>query len=221
MTAILPYAIVRDGACAPVDRGALGEAIVHIRSSGLQMIAGSEPEGRPTPDGFLQVVAAVHRETACVPMQLVQAMIDADAAVRLLCAGAARFHGLLDLFDGAEEWSLKVEPLENAALLPEEVSQSDAGESGRDYLLRRRGEVAEAAGFPRQLVPRLHDVCRRLAEHTRRVRLIPGRDACGSIVMLIDRGIDARGLAEPVAADLAAATVLTGPWPPFSFTDPN
>ncbi len=218
---MLPYAIVRASPLRPTLRDAHRRPLQAIDAAGLSLLVG--PTARPSPDAesYMDAVTRIHETMPCVPMRLGPPIDDADAGRRLLESGSDRFHRLLDLFAGVDEWSVTVRPTQGRLDAPAPRTPPTDGESGRAYLDRRRLEADLAAGMDAQVSGVLADLARRWAPHASLVRTVAWDHGGGSLVLLLDRAADPVRIFRSTTEGIALPATLTGPWPPFSFTGPG
>lgn len=215
---LLPYAIVRADSQLAVDRGACDEPLTRVSASGLAMVVGQQAESRPSPASFMTVVTAVHESTVCLPMRLTEAAFDGDSAVRVLESGAARFHRMLDAFEGADEWSVTVPSSKNVSLSSRRASANGHGGTGLAYLEQRRRELDAAAGVSQEVSILMQTLSRLIAPRSRDTRALSLSGGGRSLAVLVDRSTDAYELLCSAADRAAAPCIVSGPWPPFSFT---
>lgn len=174
-----------------------------------------------------QVVQACAQVTTIAPVRLATVFADDQSVTERIGALSATALDVLSRVDGREEWGVKMFAAESAEPTP----PSDEGAAtGTAYLRQRRQEQTMRAEAAERAVRDAETVFAALAEFaalTRRHRpqdsRLTGdpRPMVLNAAFLIDRErVDAFRSA---VADLAAARppdsiVLTGPWPPYSFT---
>lgn len=191
--------------------------------------------GDPNPDGIAtlaaaarahdDVLAALARHAAVVPLRLGTVAPD-DAAVRsLLARHATALTGELERFGGRSEWAVKVHL---AASADGDPAEHRAAASGREYLrqrqtaLRDREERRAARG---QLAERLQARLAAAAEDADVVERRPVGDEPAAIlhgVYLLDTDRQAapfQALVDRLRGEHPEAVLeLTGPFPPYHFT---
>ncbi|NIY64512.1 GvpL/GvpF family gas vesicle protein [Streptomyces malaysiensis] len=196
-----------------------------------------------------RVVDTAGAESCVIPVRLATVCQGEEGLRRMLATGRERFASALDRLEGRVEWGVKAyaappppqEPPARAVNGPDSPGASDSpgapgasgAMSGRDYLRRRKAQRQAAErrwGDTEEGARLVHHTLSGLAE---RARLHPPQDPRLSGVS--DRNVlnaaylvrreDSAGFAERVG-ELAGRTPelrveLTGPWAPYSFTDPD
>jgi hypothetical protein len=169
---------------------------------------------------FGDVVEHYHARLTVVPMRYGSRLPGPGAVVAHLNADHDRYTALLDLLDGCVEMGLRL-PLAPAAASGPQAK--DAATSGRDYLLRRRAELAVNVAAEAAL-DRLDDALGGLFRRRRREQGWFAGQQRLSVQYLVPRmQLDPfqERLRDAIAAGRlpgAPDAVLTsGPWPPYSF----
>lgn len=165
---------------------------------------------------------------ALLPMKLFTLFASDDRAVRHVRARRARLERRLDRVEGREEWGVRLSGEGRARPVP---GRTAGRRSGTEFLLAKKAErdgdghrgargLAEAEGLFRTLT--------RHADDSRRRPLPPG---AGGRLWLDAAFLVPRKGRRPFEAALrrAARTLvargyrvtLTGPWPPYNFSEPN
>jgi hypothetical protein len=171
------------------------------------------------------VVRALAERSATVPLRLAVICRDDESARERVRAVGARAGELLDRVEGCAEWGVK---LFAAAPLDEQAATPAA--SGTAYLQRRRQALSErdesvdaARTDAAAVFERLAGRARAAVRHRPQDQRLTGVRApmVLNAAFLVDR--DAQAGFHAVASELAAqrppdAFVITGPWPPYSFT---
>jgi hypothetical protein len=218
---LTPYAIVRPDAEPPAITDHAGRSLRAIEASALALLVGEPIDPAADAEGFMETVAAIHDHAPCVPVRLDDPLPDETAGRRLLETGADRFVRLLDRLDGADEWSVLVEPPPAEPASPRVPAAPDADDStaagGLSYLRRRRRDLDTAAGMHPAVSDLIAHLATTLAPAVRDTRTIATRNGAGSLALLVDRDLDIGAHFRAAAADATLPCTLSGPWPPFSF----
>ena len=205
------YAITDDPAPPLPDVGPLSA----VASHGLAVVCGptSEDPSELTPEVLWrheEVVEALMEDRDLLPVRFGTRVHDETAAARALGERHRELAGALERVRGAVELSLRV------------IGQRDAApttpSTGADYLRAKARSVAAHEDAVRTL----H---RPLASYARASTELPSRDS-GEVLRaayLVERGRVA-SFVERVGALQAdnpeMRLLCTGPWPPYSFTEP-
>ncbi|HJQ32976.1 MAG TPA: GvpL/GvpF family gas vesicle protein [Pyrinomonadaceae bacterium] len=181
------------------------------------------------------------RRAPVVPLRFGAIYLERDGVARMLAERAAELRAVLARVGGQEEWGLNVY-VERARLreevtrlserLRELAARADASAPGQAYLLRKKIESLrdeEARAETRRVAA---EVERRLAaasSASARLRVLKDEAAeqgelAARLAFLVPReGFDTfRAAAEALASDytpLGFRFELTGPWPPYNFTE--
>ena len=213
------YAITRaqdaallEGACDVDDR-----PLAHIVHADLLMLIS---DGTPTADapvGFMDRVRTISERVTAIPLRAASEPIDERAAIATLRSGAARFEQLLERFDGAREWSLRI--CAGTSFSDQQIDSP----TGAAYLQRERLRLAQRDGIDAQAARAASVVTPKLSSFTRETRLLPSTDGAACLAMLVERGREDKlcAEAEAIAHELGDAASFTGPYPAFSFTSPG
>jgi hypothetical protein len=168
---------------------------------------------------FGDVVEHYHARLTVVPMRYGSRLSGPGAVVAHLSADHDRYAALLELLDGCVEMGLRL-PLAPTA---GGAQPQDSAMSGRDYLLRRRAELAVGVAAEAAL-DRLDAALAGLFRRRRREQGWFAGQQRLSVQYLVPRAVldsFAQRLQDALAAGWlpgAPGAVLTsGPWPPYSF----
>lgn len=174
-----------------------------------------------------QVVQACAQVTTIAPVRLATVFADDRSVVERLAELRASALDVLAQVDAREEWGVKVYA---AGPARPPAGNEDGDSSGIAYLRRRQQEQAartEAADHAARDAETVFAALAELAVLTRRHRpqdpRLSGdpRPMVLNAAFLVDRdGVDAfrAAVAEVAAHRPPDSVVLTGPWPPYSFT---
>lgn len=169
---------------------------------------------------FGDVIEHYHARLTVVPMRYGSRLSGPGAVVAHLTADHDRYAALLELLDGCVEMGLRL-PLAPTAGGARQAQ--DSAMSGRDYLLRRRAELAVGAAAEAAL-DRLDAALAGLFRRRRReqgwfagqqrlsVQYLVPRAVLDSFELRLQDALAAGWL--PGAPD---AVLTSGPWPPYSF----
>ncbi|SEO91008.1 GvpL/GvpF family gas vesicle protein [Actinacidiphila rubida] len=195
--------------------------------------------------GELESCARTHHRTVTaaaehgpvVPLPLATLFNGEARARAALCARLPHFHAALTRVRGREEWAVKVSLRQtgtaSAPSAPQDAPGGQAG-AGRAYLTRVRGRERERVARHEQAVAaaaRVHRAASALAVESVQRRphspQITGKDRLQlmNAAYLVDRGraLDLATVLQRAGADAASADVeveVSGPWVPYSFTEP-
>ena len=214
------YAITRD---RPVDLagpwliGHRGLALV-VAEVELERFTGLDLE-EPTEDSPLAVLAryhdavvrAVFRHEPVLPLRFGTVLDGVDAAVRLLDARHDEALARLQRVEGRREWGVRVRAAEREPVDLDAVS-------GTAYLAQRRQRLA-AADAVRRGAENVHQALDRLAAESTCRNLAGGSLLDGAYLVDVDREEDFHAEARRLTAELGLSLEITGPWPPYSFTE--
>ncbi len=214
------YAIVRAPAVlqdTAGDRlvGLDGHPLDALEHAGLALLRSVGPAPTTRPVEFMRSVLRIQNAQACVPLRAEESPVDDRAATSLLRSGKDRFEKLLDLFQNAEEWSVSIP----AAVSAEHPHEDKA--TGLGYLEKKKRDFALADGIDPGANDRAHELVQGIASNLRTWRVVSSRSGGASLVMLVERGQIEQVADALEAHDDAGALTLSGPWPPFSFTNPK
>jgi hypothetical protein len=171
------------------------------------------------------VVRALAERSAAVPLRLAVICRDDESARERVRAVGAHAGELLDRVEGCAEWGVKL----FAPAMDDEQAATPAA-SGTAYLQRRRQALTERedhAGTARRdaeaVFERLAARARAAVRHRPQDQRLTGVRApmVLNAAFLVDRSAhaDFHALASELAAQRPPdALVITGPWPPYSFT---
>ncbi|MFI0774753.1 GvpL/GvpF family gas vesicle protein [Streptomyces sp. NPDC021212] len=174
-----------------------------------------------------EVITAVSTVTATVPLPLATLYRGNERVRAALREREAAFLSALDRLAGRTEWGVKV----YAPTSPPPVRESAAVDTGRAYLDRIRNrhqgrEQRQNAAL--QAAERVDSVVRAFAVAARRLRPhgveVTGKDRTHILnaAYLLDatRTRELRAALDSLRRDEPAIQIdLSGPWPPYSFTD--
>ncbi|WP_041450812.1 GvpL/GvpF family gas vesicle protein [Hoyosella subflava] len=185
------------------------------------------------------VIAAVTKDVSAVPLRLATVCLDDDRVRAILKERSAEFSKALRLIEGRSEWGLRAH-LRRA----DDTSGTTAGSTGQAkrssgtvqrgagaaYLQRRRTQLTarqEAERAAAEAVNAVHQELCKYAVGARR-QPPPSQQLTGTAepvllngTYLVDQARTGDFLAaveEMQATSPALRLVLTGPWPPYSFT---
>jgi Gas vesicle synthesis protein GvpL/GvpF len=207
------YAITDDPAPPLPDVARLSA----VASHGLAVVCAPAEEGEITADVLWrheEVVEALMEDRDLLPVRFGTRVDDETAAARALGERHQELASALDRVRGAVELSLRV-------VGERPASQPPAGEasSGAEYLRARGRSVAAHE----EVVRTIH---RPLSKDARASTELPAREPSSELLRaayLVDRG-RTRAFVDHVTCLQAAHPRLrllcTGPWPPYSFTQP-
>lgn len=213
------YAITR-GADAPLLADATdvdGRTLAHVTHADLLMLVSLGTPTADAPVAFMERVRMISEITTAIPPRAASDPIDESTALATLRSGAARFGQLLDRFDGAREWSLRIRP---GTAIADDRSNSHTGAT---YLRRERLRLAQRDGIDKDAARAASVVTPKLAPFTRETRLLPSTDGAACLAMLVERTQedDLCERAESIAREMGSDASFTGPYPAFSFTSPG
>ncbi len=211
------YAVVSD---APVDE--FGERPLAAHLLDLDWVSRAAVAHEAVVASFLT------RADAVVPMKLFTLFSSDARAIDEMRSGWARIERLVRKLTKHEEWGVRLVYDINAAGTDNAIA---APQTGRNYLLAKRRERAAASAHSTAMRKAAADVLRtvrRLASDTRRREVTAAPDSRNRLLLdaalLVPRNRTMRFQAEVArhAKKLARGGYvlqLTGPWPPYSFTD--
>ncbi|MHB8631356.1 MAG: GvpL/GvpF family gas vesicle protein [Candidatus Limnocylindria bacterium] len=224
MTRLLAHAITRRATGGPLV-GLRGKPLEQINASELGLWA-TRWDGEPTlsrEDAFAHhdLVAVLCEAGPCLPVRFGTWLSDAGAARRSLDADQERFSSAIDRLADRREVAVTLLWRDRPAVQP---APAEVRPTGRAFLERRR--AAHAATDDRR-----HDA-EAIAARLRRELAIDQPDvrheSCPSAevaltLSLLARTDEADALKARVAAAVGAIAgvrgVVSGPWPPYSFTE--
>jgi hypothetical protein len=164
------------------------------------------------------VVRAVFRDRPVLPLRFGTIVRDRDAAVRLLADRHAPASACLDRVEGHREWSVRARRVE--ATEPENLPAD--GLSGTEYLAMRRQRLAKTLGARRrgaEVAEALHEALSKHAtESAPRGRRAPGLLIDAAYLVPEDHERVFHAEAGRLGGEPGVTMVVTGPWPPYSFT---
>lgn len=158
------------------------------------------------------VVRGVFRTEPVLPLRFGTVVADDAAALRLLRGAYDTAVACLDRVAGHSEWGIRL----RLAVPPE--SPEPPGLSGTDYLMRRRARRTEAEDARRRATTSARSLREALSRHAKEVV----SRAELNTAYLVAFGNEAAfhdELARRTAALGGVTAEVTGPWPPYSFTD--
>ncbi|MEM7629564.1 MAG: GvpL/GvpF family gas vesicle protein [Planctomycetota bacterium] len=208
--ALAPVAVVRSGDLERAGRAWGRRTMSVVPGPGVALLATDPPLAPQTAFDLADRLAS-HVPT--VPVQAGALFDDADAARRFVRAGATRFDELLEVAQHHEEWSISL----RYAGHPAEPSGDETGDAG--YLGRRRRENAQRDGIPPWALADLERCSAALGPIVEQTRWLAGTEGDASIALLVARGTDDRveRTFRSFASGLASMSVLSGPYPIYSF----
>lgn len=172
-----------------------------------------------------EVVQACGRLATIAPVRLATVFADDDSVLRRLGETSVSALDVLTRVEGREEWGVKVlaGPAEDPPARPGDVS-------GTAYLRRRKHEQAQRALSAQHATKDAEAIYASLAELAAHTRRHPPQDPrltgdprpmVLNAAFLLDR--DRVPSFRAAVADIAArrppdSVIVTGPWPPYSFT---
>ena len=228
MMALLVYCIMN----RPVDGGGVITGVKNgkvsfVESGGLCAAVSETPsqDGAPPVSDLLaygRVVEPLHRRWAGSPMRYGCFLAGTPEVRRLLLEKARQYETLLKELEGHVEMGIRI-------LLPERAEKPPTGKqpvTGRDYLAVRRvryGLSEEASRQHKSLLDRYNQAFSGLYSKCRTEADERGGRAVVSLYYLIPEnavGSFREAFARAVAAE-GAKTLVSGPWPPYSFATPN
>lgn len=214
------------------------------RAAGLQALVGDvdpdEFSARAVAEhredlAWLGAIARAHHEVVAtagalapvVPLALATVYLDDDRVAAAVAERAPTFAAALDRVTGRSEWGVKAYARPRAS-----PSARAPASSGRDYLRARRTALhasETAADDAARAGEELHADLAGWAVAARRHRpqdaALSGRDetmVLNGAYLVADGEDDAlRAAVEAWSGDERIAVELTGPWVPYSFTDPE
>ncbi|MFB9238813.1 GvpL/GvpF family gas vesicle protein [Plantactinospora siamensis] len=236
---------VGGGPVRPVRAGGLAAVVSTVDLAEY----GAEPLRRNLEDmSWLESVARAHhgvidavaRLGPVVPARLATVYLDDERVAGTLVEHRRAVADALDRVSGRVEWGVKAyaapaaaNPAGSPGAGARGAARAGAGGAGRAYLLRRRAQLTATEDAERTAAEdadRLHGTLRRVAAEVRRHPPQDGRLSGRSEWMVLNGAylVDAEHadeFAESVrglAPDHPGIRVeLTGPWPPYSFTELN
>lgn len=226
--ALLVYCIMN----RPVDGGEVITGVKNgkvsfVESGGLCAAVSQTPsqDGAPPVSDLLayeRVVEALHRSTTVIPMRYGCFLAGTPELQRLLLAKASQYETLLKELEGHVEMGIRI-------LLSERAAEPPSGRqpvTGRDYLAVRRaryGLSEEASRQHKVLLDRYNQAFSGLYSTCRMETNERGGRAVLSLYYLIPEnavGSFREAFARAVATE-EAKTLVSGPWPPYSFATPT
>jgi hypothetical protein len=239
---------IPDDALATVP-GVAGESLRICRAAGLSAVVGTVDLDRFGEEGLRRnmedldwlaavarahdrVIAAVLRTGPTVPLRLATVYLDDARVEALLTDRQQEFAAAVQAVTDRTEWGVKAYGDREALARPAAaVSPAPSRGKGTDYLLRRRSELTaqrEVEQRAADLATTLHAaLLNRAVEGKRREATDPalsGKRAWmilnGTYLVDDTRAEEFSALVDELAAGHPAVRLeLTGPWPPYSFTD--
>lgn len=225
------YAVSGSGLTAIVGRVRLDEFGEEALHRNLENLTWLERVAR----AHDTVIAAVAELVPAVPLRLATVCHDDDRVREVLAEHSAEFTSALQLIDGRSEWGVRAHVRKGeTTLVPSGTprSQRSTGAlprgAGAAYLKRRRSELSarqEADRAAAEEAAAVHETLCRYAVGARR-QPPPSPQLAGTDEPVLLNGaylIDHSRTDDFVAAvnEMNSSTlrlVLTGPWPPYSFT---
>lgn len=186
-----------------------------------------------------QVIAAISRTSAVVPMRLATVYRSQAALTRMLAARAADFKAVLVRTANCSEWGVKAylsaPRVGEPAAEPSAASSRSGPGSGADYLRRRRAQLTadedarhSVAASAQDLHAELCAVADASALHRPQDPQLSGNRAhmIMNATYLVDnrrREHFAAIVNRTAECDPSVLVEITGPWPPYSFatTEPG
>lgn len=236
--ALADVAGVHDGPVRTVAEGTLAAVVQSVPREefgpeALERRLGDIAEVERLVRAHHRVVQAVGVGAAVVPMRLATLYADDDGVRRVLHDEAGRLDAALAHITGRAEWGVK-------AYGPPRTGRSAAADggsgpgAGREYLLRRRAERAEAERAHAELLNAVAELDADLRAVADDVRHLPPRPAPGAgdaaggetnvfnaSYLVAHERTDAFGAALARWADSPLRLDVGGPWVPYSFTAPE
>jgi hypothetical protein len=222
----LAYAIFRDPGGDPAELADFPE-VETLAESGLAVAysrVGLEAAA-PTPErveGFAAVVAALHRSRAVLPLRY--GLLDGDDALRARLLGRRdALLARLDAVTDCEEMGLRLLPVGAPLPMPEQPAEASTGAA---YLLARRDEFARrdaARNAAESASARALEALAPLARESRSEPPTPSRGALASLAFLVPRDqIERfREAVRGLRVGSMESILLSGPWPPYNFAEPD
>ena len=161
-------------------------------------------------------------KTSVVPMRFGSIFSSPDGVQRLLTDQAAEFHAALARVRGRKEWGVKLHCDANRVV--ESVAGGPETSSGRGYLERRKAQLdagARAAEIAAEVAAETHRSLVELADEAVTSTLRDGVVLNGAYLVRDEARTDFMRRIEELQRDHDGAFVfeVTGPWPPYNFTD--
>ena len=179
------------------------------------------------------VIGAVVRCGPTLPLRLATLYVDDDRVATLLADRRPEFAAILSAVTGRSEWGVKAygdrRAIADAAATTNR--SSDPAHKGREYLRRRRAELDAREQIERKAAAHVDAIHAALLHLANNGKLRAATDPVltgkrGWMILnatyLVDdeRAHDFAALVEELRAGHAGVTLeLTGPWPPYSFTE--
>ena len=220
------YCVVSPAFEPPLSCLGLGGLPVSLHSHAALGCWVTELESRPEPSlpniqaHHAVVLQAVSDSVTPVPVRFGQWLESAERLDRHLEEKTAHYESLLRLFAGALEFGLRViEPGRQPAPQP----QPERAESGRQYLLavreQMRAQDADSSQIA-QLRGKIHDVFNgnARAEQFEPLRTAHGLLSAAHLVGRADFASYREGAAHLRASFPRLRFLMSGPWPPYSFS---
>lgn len=217
---IYAYGIAEPSPALPPSRRGLGGAALRVlESRGLAAVYSRHRRLRPRPVAalVLQHERVLEAVMACAPVLPMRFGTQLDSTDRLAAALAGRHRELraaLDRVRGRVELGVRVLPTDPPADAP--AGRSPAPSSGRDHLLA----LAAARRRDERIAGEIHPPLHALAADS----VVRERSTSPAVMVatyLVDTGqVDSfhRRADEVAACHPDVRVVVTGPWPPYSFT---
>lgn len=212
-----------------VDGADFSQAVIDARSNDVEWLGAIGYRHQA-------VMSALMRGGTIIPLRAFTLFVDETSLRKHLLDHRGEYTAMLQRLDGKEEWTLRVEfqPETWSEALTRRVeslrklrAEMDGAASGKAYLLRKKLEEekkkASREAEQRLLAEIEQAVMRKLACETVAESRLQRGGAFPQINVLANRDEEARlqelrdDLNGAYAAD-GVSVVLTGPWPPYSFT---
>ena len=213
------YAIT-DASKPPRATGLHGASVDAICVGALAAIVSEHDDLAPRVDeqamwAHEAVVEALMLDASVLPVRFATVLDDAETVEAMLRDRGPEFRRALDRVRGAVEVGVRITIDDERSDATAVGEDSDVG-PGTAYLLRRVERTCRAE----EAAKRIHEpLCALALDHTR-ISASPRRPSLGA-AYLVDAGQldDFATAAERLQAETeGVALVVTGPWPPYSFT---
>jgi hypothetical protein len=218
----------RDGVSDGLPPGVDGAKVSRVAAAGL---AASFSRVRPRDtvpsvsrvQAYARVIEALHKRHTVLPMRYGCELSTRAQVVELLCERRTEFQAALDEVEGCVELSVRILLKKTEAPAPTDVGPAPGPSPGQAYLAKRKAWYAdqdhqwnEAAAAARRMEKAFDGLFLRCVTEPLR----PGREQLLTLHFLVQRKDQEAFRREFRRLEKSAPErlLLTGPWPPYSFT---
>jgi len=242
----LLYCIVRTGETREpgCPLGVDGQPVSLVGAGGLSAVTSRIGGVDLSPDlprilAFKKVVEAFHHAQTVIPMRFACLLDEPSAVARLLAQRRQPYEAILKELDGCAEMGVRIIPDSTDPGPPPPVDDAYSAhgisprgdaphqpQAGQAYLAAQKLLYAARDRLTRDEERLAGRVCAHLAEHFIRCKTepsAPGRHRLISVALLAPRGsVPAlRTAFRQLCSWETAKLLLSGPWPPYSFAQPE